>query len=162
MNRKDQRNGREPVPCTLVQCDPNRRYSIDEFAKYAEASPDRALRETVARVKLPSPRKLSATKRDRFQELLLICDTADVGNRSEADFALCCFAVEHGMTRDEVWAQVQSVGKFSEAGQRYFDQTWNNAEAKTRQKIFDKAQNKATVSTNRAHETAPATTPRPI
>ena len=59
LNRKDQRNGREPVPCTLVECDPNRRYSIDEFAKYAEASPDRVRRETIAKVKLPSLRKLS-------------------------------------------------------------------------------------------------------
>jgi hypothetical protein len=26
LNRKDQRNGKEPKPCTLVECDPSRRY----------------------------------------------------------------------------------------------------------------------------------------
>lgn len=31
LNYKDQRNGREPIPCTLVECDPHRRYSIDQF-----------------------------------------------------------------------------------------------------------------------------------
>ncbi len=142
LNRKDQRNGREPVPCTLVACDPHCRYSIDEFAKYAEASPDRTRREAIAKVKLPAPRKLSAPKFDRFQELLLICNAAEVGTRSEADFSLCCWAVEHGVPRESVWKEAQNVGKFREAGERYFDQTWGRAEQQTRQKIFDKAKAK--------------------
>lgn len=142
LNRKDQCNGKEPVPCAMVECDPHRRYSIDQFAKYAEASPDRVKRETIVKVKLPAPRKLSAPKLDRFNELLLICDTAEVGNRSEADFALCCWAVEHGIPRESVWREAQNVGKFREAGERYFDRTWEKAETQTRQKIFDKTQTK--------------------
>jgi putative DNA primase/helicase len=142
LNRKDQRNGREPVRCTLVKCDPTRRYPIDEFARYAEASPDRTRREMIAKVKLPAPRKLSSPKLNRFHELLLICDTADVGARSEADFALCCWAVEHGVPRESVWREAQNVGKFREAGERYFDRTWEKAEQHTRQKIFEKAKAK--------------------
>jgi hypothetical protein len=142
LNRKDQRNGREPVPCTLLTCEPTRRYPISEFAKYAEASPDQAQREALAKVKLPAPRRLTAPKRDRFNELLLICATADVGSRSEADFALCCWAIEHGMPRDTVWSEAQNVGKFSEAGERYFDRTWEKAEIQTRQQTLDKAQAK--------------------
>lgn len=143
MNRKDERNAKEPKPCTLVQCDPSRRYSIDTFSQYAEASPDRARRETVAKVKLPSPRKLSPTKLDRFQELLLQCTAAQVGTRSEADYRLCCWAIEHGMASEAVWTEAQLVGKFAEAGERYFDRTWSRAAEHTREKIYTRIERKA-------------------
>jgi len=156
LNRKDQRNDREPVPCTLTDFNPERRYPIDAFKQYAAASPDRAKRETIAKVKLPAARKLSATKQDKLNELLLACDTAAVGGRSEADFALCCWAIEHGVARDEVWAQAQTVGKFKEAGERYFDTTWSKAEGHTRQKIFDKATAKATRPASGAASAGPA------
>jgi hypothetical protein len=143
LNRKDQRNGREPVPCALVKCDPTRCYAIDEFAKYAEASPDWARRESIAKVKLPVPRKLSPSKADRFHELLTSCDAAEIGNRSETDFALCCFAVERGMTRDEVWRDAQHVGKFAEGGERYFARTWAKAEDHSREQIYTKVERKA-------------------
>ncbi|MGA2069169.1 MAG: hypothetical protein ABSG86_29725 [Thermoguttaceae bacterium] len=58
LNRKDQRNGQEPVPCRLVEFHPERRYTIADFAKYAEASPDRARREKIGKVKLPAHRRL--------------------------------------------------------------------------------------------------------
>jgi P4 family phage/plasmid primase-like protien len=35
LNRKDQRNGREPVKAELVKCDPNCRYSIELFHRFA-------------------------------------------------------------------------------------------------------------------------------
>jgi len=41
MNRKDERNGRTPVPCELVECDPSRRYPFSVFAGFASASSDR-------------------------------------------------------------------------------------------------------------------------
>jgi len=100
LNRKDQRNGREPVPCALVKCDPTRCYAIDEFAKYAEASPDWARRESIAKVKLPVPRKLSPSKADRFHELLTSCDAAEIGNRSETDCPmLLCRRTRHDARR---------------------------------------------------------------
>jgi P4 family phage/plasmid primase-like protien len=142
LNRKDQRNAREPIPCTLVVCDSTRRYPISDFARYAEESPDRIRREAIAKVKLPSLRKLSAPKRDRFNELLLTCSQAEVGGRSDADFALCCWSVEHGVPRELVWTEAHNVGKFAEAGERYFNVTWENAEQQTRQRLFNKAQPK--------------------
>lgn len=137
MNRKNQRNGQEPVPCTLVECDATRRYAIGQFEQFVAASPQKAHREHVAKVKLPSPRKLSARGTDKFNELVLASSTAPVGSRSEADFALCCWAVEHGMRRDDVWAAVANVGKFAERAD-YFDRTWSAAENHTREKILDK------------------------
>jgi putative DNA primase/helicase len=143
LNRKDQRNGREPVPCRLVECRPERRYAIAEFAKYAEASPDRARRETIAKVKLPTHRRLPARSRDKFQELLLACGAAQIGTRSDTDYALCCWAIEHGMTKEEVWAEAQQVGKFVEGGERYFARTWAKAEDHTREQIYTKVERKA-------------------
>ncbi|MGA2621555.1 MAG: hypothetical protein ABSF26_28465 [Thermoguttaceae bacterium] len=142
-NRKDQRNGREPVPCRLVELHPERRYPLDLFAPLAVESPDRRRRETIGKVRLPTPRKLSPTKLDRFHGLLTSCDAAEVGSRSETDFALCCFAVEHGMTRDQVWREAQQTGKFAEAGERYFSRTWSRAEEHTREQIWTKEERKA-------------------
>src|SRR5207253_428390 len=39
----------------------------------------------------------------------------------------------------------QSTGKFSEGGREYFDRTWGNAEAKVRQKVYQKACRRAGV-----------------
>lgn len=136
-NRKDQRNGREPVPCTLIECDPSRRYPIEQFAQFVEASPQKAHRETVAKVKLPTARKLSPKGTDKFNELVLACSAAPVGTRSEADFALCCWSVEHGVNREDVRAAVAGIGKFAERPD-YFDRTWGSAEQATRENILAK------------------------
>ena len=37
-NRKDQRNGREPVLSELIECDANRSYAIDAFSKFHKPS----------------------------------------------------------------------------------------------------------------------------
>ena len=103
LNRKNQRTGKTPVPCTLYLFEPERRYSIDQFLPFAECSPDRKKRELLKKVKLPRPGKLTAKKEGKLNELLLACDTETVGNRSEADFHACCHAIEHGISRDDVW-----------------------------------------------------------
>jgi P4 family phage/plasmid primase-like protien len=139
MNRKDQRNGREPVPCTLVECDPTRRYSFSDFQRFATESPDRKRREQVAKVPLPTPRKLTAGKKDKLAEFVLACGAAAVGQRSKADYSLCAWAIEHGVPQAEVWAQVQEVGKFKERGESYFQLTWDKAAQNTREKIWEKA-----------------------
>ena len=138
LNRKNERNGREPIPCTLYQIAADRRYSIDQFRPLADASPDRGKREAVKKVKLKRPRKLTEAKENKLNELLLVRDTETVGNRSEADFSLCCYAVEHAISRDDVWRLAQTVGKFASDGERYFDRTWKKAETRTREKIYDK------------------------
>jgi hypothetical protein len=35
LNRKEQRNGVEPIPCTLEECDGSRRYAFSEFERFA-------------------------------------------------------------------------------------------------------------------------------
>ena len=145
LNRKNERNGQPPKPCTLIECDPSRRYPIEHFKQYADAAPGKARREQLAQVKLPAKRKLSATRQDRFNELVTACAVAPVGQRSEADFALIAFAIETGQTADEVWSQVAGIGKFAEEGRRYFERTWA-AEGHTREKIVEKATRKTSKS----------------
>jgi hypothetical protein len=143
LNRKDQRNGRAPVPCTLVECDPLRRYTLEVFAGLAATSPQKTRRDKVHQVPLPAKRKLTAKRQDRFHTLLADCAAAEIGQRSEADFALFCWAVEQGLDQAEVRQQASTVGKFAEAGDRYFDATWTAAESHTREKIFDEARKKS-------------------
>ena len=143
LNRKDERNGRTPVPCKLHRCDPGLRYPFETFAGFATKSPAAQKREKLGKVGLPAKRKLSAKSSDRLSELVAICDATDMGCRSDADFALCCWCVEHGSSSAEVWKQVQNVGKFAEAGQRYFERTWAAAEHHTRKKIHIRAEKQA-------------------
>jgi hypothetical protein len=90
LNRKDERNGKQPVPCELVECDPTRRYPFADFETLALASPGRQRREKVASIQLPRPRTLKATFRskkreDRFRALVNACAAAEPGQRSEHD-----------------------------------------------------------------------------
>jgi len=140
LNRKDQRNGREPVPCRLLEFHPERRYPLDLFVPLAKESPDLKQREKIAAMPLPRPRKVSAAKADRLADLIAVCSITPAGSRSEADFALCCYAIRNGIAKEEVWAQVEQVGKFAEEGRRYFDLTWENAEHDTKVAKFEKLQ----------------------
>ncbi|MBN2295446.1 MAG: hypothetical protein JXM70_23650 [Pirellulales bacterium] len=144
LNRKDQRNGREPVPCRLDQLHPERRYGIEVFCELAKESPSCVERETIARVHLPAEKKLTPKRQDKFHELLTTCDLSEQGNRSEADFALCCWCVENGVKKDVVWAEVCNIGKFKEGGESYFSLTWGKAEQRTREKIYQRTRNGTT------------------
>ncbi|MHB1426215.1 MAG: DNA primase family protein [Gemmataceae bacterium] len=141
LNRKDEHNGRQPVPCALVECDATRRYPFAQFDALALASPQRERREKVAAILLPTPAKLkSQKKRARFQALVNACNVANVGQRSELDFALFCWAVENGVEREELWQSVQHIGKCAERGREYFDLTLASAEEHVRQKIYAQTQ----------------------
>ena len=143
LNRKNQRNGQEPKPSRLLKCEVNERHSIDLFERFAEKSPGKKQREQIAKIPLPAPKRKSGKRKDRFADLLASCVAAPLGKRSEADYAIVCFAIEHGMDRGEVWEQVASVGKFAEGGEAYFDRTWEKAAQHTREKIFARAEAKA-------------------
>jgi hypothetical protein len=72
LNRKDQRNGREPVPCYIIECDGNRRYPFADFEKFAEFSPDLIREKELATVRLktgmtypPHPTSCPATNAPR-------------------------------------------------------------------------------------------------
>ena len=44
MNRKDERNGRVPVPTALVECEPTRRYALATFEPFDNAEASYTLR----------------------------------------------------------------------------------------------------------------------
>lgn len=138
LNRKDQRNGRAPVMAELIECDGNRRYSLEAFQKFAKTSESTKRRRQIEAMPLPSVRKLSAGKSDKLSELIAACAIAPDGARSEADFAVCCYAIRNGIARDEVWNRLQSVGKFAEQGRRYFDITWESGEYDVRATLCDR------------------------
>ncbi|MFZ1936147.1 MAG: hypothetical protein WCB27_13115 [Thermoguttaceae bacterium] len=139
LNRKDQRNGREPVPTALVECDPTRRYPLAAFEPLKSPSAETEKAKKIAAMPLPRPRKQpSASKLDRLSELIAASTIAPAGSRSEADFAVCCYAIRSGIAKDEVWTQVEQIGKFAEQGRRYFDLTWENAKYDVRAATFDK------------------------
>ena len=142
LNRKNERNGTPPIPCTLISCDPSCRYPLSLFSKFSETSPQKIDRERIAVMPLPKPKKLGTRGQSRLDSLIADCVAADTGTRSETDFALCCWGVENGQLPDEVWRSVSGIGKFAEAGRRYFDLTWAAACGHTREKIYTNARKK--------------------
>lgn len=138
LNRKDERNGRAPVPTSLVECDGSRRYAFETFERFAKPSAASERLAKITSMALPVVRKPSASKADKLAEHVAACSIAPAGARSETDFSLCCFAIRNGIDRDLVWGQVEQVGKFAERGQRYFDVTWENAEFDVRAGTYEK------------------------
>ena len=145
LNRKNERNGKTPVPCNLVVCEPDRRYPLSCFRRFLESSPQKLDRERIEKIPLPKPKgkSLGARGQSRLDSLIADCVSADQGTRSESDFALCCWAVEHGQPSGEVWNRVLNVGKFAEGKKGYFDRTWDAACSHTREQIYAKARGKA-------------------
>src|SRR5207245_2467309 len=74
----------------------------------------------------------------KLAELVAACAIAPVGSRSETDFSLCCYAIKTGIDKEQVWGNVEQVGKFAEQGRRYFDVTWENAEFEVRAGTYEK------------------------
>ena len=127
LNRKNQRNGGEPVPAELVECDASRKYLIDAFHSLAKSCKASERQRQIAAMPLPAVRKVTPNKSDRLSELIATCAIASEGSRSESDFSICCYAIRHGIASDVVWPMVKSVGKFADQGRRYFDLTWESA-----------------------------------
>jgi hypothetical protein len=151
LNRKYQRNGKEPILATLVCCDASRRYDIEVFRRFAKASKESERQSKVAAMPIPVPRRLTTKKADGLADLVAACRIAPPGTRSENDFAVCCYAIREGITADEVWLRVQSVGKFAERGRSYFDLTWENATYDVRlQKLRELERSQKRVGTTQA------------
>lgn len=133
LNRKNERNGTTPTPCTVVELDGARRYPLSVFEalkpKQLEDEDDGDVWANIPAL----PVKPQATG-DRFADLLNAASLATVGTRSEADFALIAYAVENGMAEADVWSKVQNVGKFQERGEAYFNATWEAAQKRTTDK----------------------------
>lgn len=139
LNQKDARSGKQSTPCILVDLN-DCRYKLAEFERFLENSPARIRRAKIAQVPLPEPRRTGTKVWDRFNELLALCATAEVGGRSEADFSLCCFAIERGINQSDTWQRSAKVGKFAEkGGEGYFQRTWDSAQQHTRERIYERA-----------------------
>ena len=141
-NRKDERNGRQPRPCTLVHCEPSCPYPSNQFACFADNSTTRRERAAIKAMRVP-PKKDKITSgrggfkaQRRFDDLINDCAAAEIGTRSHADFALCCAAIEQGWPKDEVWASASQVGKIAERGEEYFHLTWDKAKQHVRERIY--------------------------
>ena len=139
-NRKDQRNGRDPVMSELIECDATRSYPLDAFSKFRKPSATTKRQRDIDAMPLPSVRKVSPGKTDKLSEHIAASTIAREGKRSEADFAVCCYAIRSGIAADDVWQLVESVGKFAEEGRRYFDRTWANAQHDVRTSLYDKVE----------------------
>jgi hypothetical protein len=143
LNRKDERNGKTPIPCTLVELAADRRYAVSIFEPFAEHSPDRKRRMSVAKMALPALRKeLSPKKEDRLNDAIAQSQIAECGQRSEADFAVCCEAIRCGLSMEQLRARVQDVGKFQEGGEAYFNRTWEAAADEVREEVYEKQEKK--------------------
>jgi hypothetical protein len=140
LNRKDERNRKSPVGTALVVCNSANRYAISDFERFATLAPATQQRRQIELMPLPSVRKLSGKRGDKLAELIALCAVAPQGHRSEADFAVCCYAIRNGIAKNEVWNQVKSIGKFGEQGERYFALTWENAEYDVRVGVHQKLQ----------------------
>jgi hypothetical protein len=155
-NRKNGRNGQEPVPTSLVECMPDR-YSIESFERFKITSPESAKRKEIASMPLPAPRKLTANNEDKLAELIAAAMIAPAGSRSEADFAVCCYAIRNGVSKEEMWSRVEQIGKFADGGRRYFDVTWSSAECEVRAGLHEKLTKKAASSPLPKPADAPST-----
>ena len=143
LNQKGARNGQPSTPCELVDLNGSY-YPLHLFERFLENSPARIRRAKIAQIPLPEPRRTGVKAWDRLDELLALCAAAEVGQRSEADFALCCYGIEKGLAESEVWSRAQRVGKFAErGGDRYFQRTWESAQQHTREKVYERAAAKA-------------------
>jgi hypothetical protein len=139
LNQKGARNCEPSVPCVLLELNEHR-YPMSEFERFLENSPARIKRAKIAQVPLPEPRRVGVKTWDRFSELLAMCATAEVGERSEADFALCCYGVERGLAEADVWTRASKVGKFAaKDGAKYFERTWQSAQQRTRERVYERA-----------------------
>src|SRR5262249_5030181 len=113
------------------------------FEPLAEASPELITEREAAKIKLKTGVRLTAVRRNNLLSYVNRCATAEVGQRSGADFALVCYCVERGYDKEEIWQQVADVGKFGQRGRPYFDLTWGKAEKKTRLRYYERARPRA-------------------
>lgn len=72
--------------------------------------------------------KIKSEDKTALKERLSALPDIDDEDRSEDDFAFCCWAVRQGFAADFVFSQCENSSKFAERGEEYFEQTWAKAE----------------------------------
>ncbi len=136
LNRKDARNGRQPVPCEVYAAH-DCRHPLALFEPFAApvATPVKPRAPATGPVVASGGSGglgwdgLTEKQRCVTERLIDRSAGAEVGGRSQADYALCSWAVKLGLDADALWGRVSDVGKFEERGEAYFSRTWDKAEA---------------------------------
>lgn len=133
MNRKDERNGKEPVPCSIFETI-DATYNIENFENFKRDLPMtttnkkqrcndfKTLDDDGKRYE-----QLTAKQKELLNKLINDSANAQIGKRSERDFCLCIWACKLKLAPSELWERVQAIGRFEDNGYGYFQTTILNA-----------------------------------
>jgi hypothetical protein len=128
LNVKDARNGREPVLCTLLHCDPSRTFSIDLFfdswGKHREGKEVPDL--TQGMVNFAGTELSNGRRAKRVRSLVRYLERS-VDDRSRRDFGVVCGLFRAGLTMGQVRDLVQGCSKFAN-NKQYLETTLLNAQ----------------------------------
>ena len=129
-NYKEARNGRPPIPCSLVFCDPEQRYPWSAFAAWMQSAESSIghgndVSPTEAKKEL-SPNAVS----NSHTGMAALASRLDMPSqdRSRRDFAVVCDLLRLGLCSEAIWSVVADKSKFKSNGRSYFDITITNAE----------------------------------
>lgn len=136
-NMKDVRNGRQPVECTIVSLDASRIYPLSTFESLlavpvsgsVSAGEHRTPITGIANINLVSLCTAThGTSRDhrRIQGVLRYLDR-DLPDRSRRDLGAVRLLIQAGLSKAEVRSLVMNHSKFLEAGDTYFERTYDAA-----------------------------------
>lgn len=134
-NVKNARNGRTPLPVTIVHpkdCKEAKRYKL---ANIASALPSKGEQSTKGahtppgelRVTHPATSKISSRKSQKSIATLLASLNEPSDNRSKRDFAVICELIRRGWNKSKTWKNVKDKGKFRTRDKSYFETTWKSA-----------------------------------
>ena len=130
LNFKDARNGRSPLPCTLLACDTQLRYPWSKFSRWVEiAEHDAETKQTCCPSGATDAGQRRAIQGDRAEAIDLV-SRLDRGSpdRSRRDFAIVCDLLRLGLAKEQIWDLVSEKSKFESNGRSYFEVTFANAE----------------------------------
>jgi hypothetical protein len=130
VNCKGARNGDQPLPCQLVECELGRRYHLDDFDRWTKPENVTVTLTkngiTLVEDNIPTSSDVFANSAD----ISLLAARLDLPchDRSRRDFAIVCGLLRLGLSPEEIWAIVADKSKFETGGRSYFELTVANAE----------------------------------
>ena len=129
LNMKEARNRRPSIPCSLVECDRDRRYSMATFERWVPTHPPKAITMTATQQVFRKQKQLAAPLRDHRNSVRRLLDRFDesVDDRSRRDFAVICGLLRIGISDQQLWRLVCDKSKFRTRNRSYFETTVENA-----------------------------------
>ena len=129
MNFKDARNGRSPLPCTLLACDAKLRYPWSAFSRWVEIAECEEHSRQACRPLDAADTGPSRTLDERGEAMDLVRRLdRESPDRSRRDFAIVCDLVRLGLRKEQIWDLVSDKSKFESNGRSYFEVTFANAQ----------------------------------